>query len=48
MTALAESVAGAGGVAPDTPARPGRRGGGAGRFAVLGQMGLFFVVPVAA
>ena len=48
MTALAESVAGAGGVAPETPVRPGRGGGGAWRFAVLGLLGLYFLVPIAA
>ena len=48
MTALAETVAGAGGVAPGTPVRPGRRGGGAWRFAVLGVLGLYFLVPIAA
>jgi putative spermidine/putrescine transport system permease protein len=48
MTALAEGVAGAGGVAPETPVRPGRRGAGAWRFAVLGVLGLYFLVPIAA
>ncbi len=48
MTALAESVAGAGGVAPETPVRPDRRGGGSWRFAVLGVLGLYFLVPIAA
>ncbi|MBN1093631.1 ABC transporter permease subunit [Blastococcus sp. TML/M2B] len=48
MTALAEGVAGAGGVAPDTPVRSGRRGGGAWRFAVLGLLGLYFLIPIAA
>jgi putative spermidine/putrescine transport system permease protein len=48
MTALAEGVAGAGGVAPDVPVRPARRGGGAWRFAVLGVLGLYFLVPIAA
>jgi ABC-type spermidine/putrescine transport system permease subunit II len=48
MTALAESVAGAGSVAPETPVRPGRRGGGAWRFAVLGVLGLYFLIPIGA
>ncbi|HEY0126758.1 MAG TPA: ABC transporter permease [Blastococcus sp.] len=48
MTALAEGVAGAGGVAPETPVRPGRRGSGAWRYAVLAVLGLYFVVPIAA
>lgn len=53
MTTLAESVAGAGGVAPDTPVRPGRRGAGAfrsvvWRFVVLGVLGLYFLLPMAA
>jgi ABC-type spermidine/putrescine transport system permease subunit II len=48
MTALAEGIAGAGGVAPDVPVRPGRRRAGAWRFGVLTVMGLYFLVPVAA
>ena len=48
MTALAESVAGAGGVAPETPVRPGRRGAGAWRYAVLAVLGVYFLVPIAA
>jgi ABC-type spermidine/putrescine transport system permease subunit II len=48
VTALAEAVAGAGGVAPETPVRPGRRGGGRWRFVVLAVLGLYFVVPIAA
>ncbi len=48
MTTLAESVAGAGGVAPETPRRPVRRGSGAWRIAVLALLGLYFLVPVAA
>jgi ABC-type spermidine/putrescine transport system permease subunit II len=48
MTALAEGVAGAGSVAPETPVRRGRRGSGAWRYAVLGVLGLYFVVPIAA
>lgn len=48
MTALAESVAGAGGVAPGTPVRPGRRGAGAWRYVVLAVLGLYFLVPIAA
>ena len=47
MTALAEGVAGAGGVAPGTPVRPGRRGAGAWRYAVLALLGLYFLVPIA-
>ena len=48
MTALAEGVAGAGSVAPETPVRRGRRGSGAWRYAVLVVLGLYFVVPIAA
>jgi ABC-type spermidine/putrescine transport system permease subunit II len=48
MTALTAGVAGAGGVAPETPVRPGRRGAGAWRYAVLAVMGLYFLVPIAA
>lgn len=48
MTALVEGVAGAGGVTPETPVRPGGRGSGAWRYAVLAVMGLYFVVPIAA
>jgi ABC-type spermidine/putrescine transport system permease subunit II len=48
MTALTAGVAGAGGVAPETPVREGRRGAGAWRYAVLAAMGLYFVVPIAA
>ncbi|SFE70595.1 ABC transporter permease [Blastococcus tunisiensis] len=48
MTALAEAVAGAGGVAPGTPARRGRRGAGAWRYAVLIVLGVYFLVPIAA
>jgi ABC-type spermidine/putrescine transport system permease subunit II len=48
MTTLTAGVAGAGGLAPETPVRPGRRGTGAWRFAVLAVMGLYFLVPVAA
>jgi len=48
VTALVEGVAGAGGVAPETPVRPGGRGSGAWRYAVLAVMGLYFVVPIAA
>ena len=48
MTALAEGVAGAGSVAPEAPVRPGRRGGGAWRIAVLTVLGLYFLVPIAA
>jgi ABC-type spermidine/putrescine transport system permease subunit II len=48
MTALAEGVAGAGRVAPATPARPGRRGAGAWRFVVLAVLGVYFLVPIGA
>jgi putative spermidine/putrescine transport system permease protein len=48
MTALAEAVAGAGGIAPETPVRPGRRGGGGWRYLVLAVLGLYFLVPIAA
>jgi putative spermidine/putrescine transport system permease protein len=48
MTALVEGVAGAGGVAPDTPVRRGRRGSGAWRYAVLAVLGVYFLVPIAA
>ncbi|MGY1754265.1 ABC transporter permease [Blastococcus sp. SYSU D01042] len=48
MTALAEGVAGAGGVAPDTPRRPGRRGSGAWRWIVFLALGAYFVVPIGA
>ena len=48
MTVLAEGVAGAGSVAPETPVRPGRRRAGAWRFAVLAVLGLYFLVPIAA
>jgi putative spermidine/putrescine transport system permease protein len=42
-------VAGAGSVAPQTPVRPARpRGSGAWRLAVLGVLGLYFLVPIAA
>ena len=48
--AAPESVAGAGSVAPETPVRPG--GAAAARrrwrFAVLGPLGVYFVVPIAA
>jgi ABC-type spermidine/putrescine transport system permease subunit II len=41
-------VAGAGGVAPETPVRPGRRGAGAWRFAVLAVLGLYYAgIPAA-
>jgi ABC-type spermidine/putrescine transport system permease subunit II len=48
VTALAEGIAGAGGVAPDRPVRPGRRGAGAWRYVVLAVMGLYFLLPIAA
>jgi ABC-type spermidine/putrescine transport system permease subunit II len=47
-TLLPAEVAGAGGVAPPTPVRPGRRGAGAWRFAVLGLLGSYFLVPIGA
>ena len=47
MTTLT-GVAGAGSVAPETPVRPGRRGAGAWRFAVLAVLGLYFLVPIGA
>ena len=49
MTALAAGVAGAGGVAAETPVRDGRgRRAGAWRFVVLALLGLYFLVPIAA
>ncbi|MGY2084672.1 ABC transporter permease [Blastococcus sp. SYSU DS0539] len=48
MTVLAENVAGAGGVEPPQRRRPGRRGAGAWRIAVLAVLGLYFLVPVTA
>jgi len=48
VTALAEGLAGAGSVAPETPVRPGRRGSGAWRTVVLVVLGLYFVVPIVA
>lgn len=48
MTALAEGVAGAGGVAPGTPQRPGRRGSGAWRWIVFLALGAYFLVPIGA
>jgi ABC-type spermidine/putrescine transport system permease subunit II len=48
MTALAEGITGAGGVAPEIPVRPGRRRAGSWRFVVLGVLGLYFLVPIAA
>lgn len=49
MTALAEGIAGAGTLAPETPVRRGRRrGAGAWRFVVLGVLGLYFLLPIAA
>jgi ABC-type spermidine/putrescine transport system permease subunit II len=47
MTTLT-GVAGAGGVAPETPVRAGRRGTGAWRFAVLAVLGVYFLVPICA
>jgi putative spermidine/putrescine transport system permease protein len=48
VTALAEGIAGTGGVAPPTPVRPGRRRGGAWRTTVLVVVGLYFLIPLAA
>ena len=48
MTALTAGVAGAGGVAPEMPVRPRRRGAGAWRFVVLAVLGLYFLIPIAA
>jgi putative spermidine/putrescine transport system permease protein len=49
MTALlGAEAAGAVSPAPDLPVRPGRRGAGAWRFVVLGVLGLYFLVPIAA
>mgnify|MGYP000563052715 CR=1 FL=1 len=48
VTALAEGVAGAGGVAPDAPVRPGRRGAGSWRYVVLVVVGLYFLIPIVA
>jgi ABC-type spermidine/putrescine transport system permease subunit II len=48
MTTLTAGVAGAGGVAPETPVRTSGRGAGAWRFAVLGVLGLYFLVPIGA
>jgi ABC-type spermidine/putrescine transport system permease subunit II len=48
VTALTSGVAGAGSVAPETPVRPGRRGAGVWRFAVLLVLGLYFVIPIGA
>jgi ABC-type spermidine/putrescine transport system permease subunit II len=48
VTALAEGVAGAGSVAPETPVRAARRGTGAWRFVVLVVLGLYFLIPIAA
>jgi putative spermidine/putrescine transport system permease protein len=44
----AGGVTGAGGVAPPSQGRPGRRRAGAWRIAVLLVLGLYFVVPIAA
>jgi ABC-type spermidine/putrescine transport system permease subunit II len=48
MTTLLPAEAGAGAVAPPAPVRPQRRRGGAWRFAVLGVLGLYFLVPIGA
>ena len=48
MTIMAEGVAGGGAVAPPAPARPGKRGAGAWRLAVLALLGLYFLIPIAA
>lgn len=42
------TVAGAGGVEPETPARPARRGRGWWRWAVAAVLGLYFLVPLGA
>jgi putative spermidine/putrescine transport system permease protein len=42
------TVAGAGSVDPPRPVRRGRRGGAGWRWLVLGVLGLYFVVPIAA
>ena len=42
------AVAGAGGVEPETPARPARRGRGWWRWAVAAVLGLYFLVPLGA
>ncbi|WP_336032075.1 ABC transporter permease [Geodermatophilus sp. FMUSA9-8] len=42
------AVAGAGGVEPETPVRPARRGRGWWRWAVFAVLGLYFLVPLAA
>jgi ABC-type spermidine/putrescine transport system permease subunit II len=47
MTTLT-GVTGAGGVAPETPVRTGRRGTGAWRFVVLAVLGLYFLLPIGA
>jgi ABC-type spermidine/putrescine transport system permease subunit II len=48
MTTLLPAEAGAGAVAPPAPVRPQRRRAGAWRFAVLGVLGLYFLVPIGA
>ena len=48
MTVLTTGVTGAGSVEPETPVRQGRRRAGAWRFAVLGVLGLYFLIPIAA
>ena len=48
-TLLPAELAGAGAVAPPPPVRAGgRRRAGAGRFVVLGVLGLYFLVPIGA
>jgi putative spermidine/putrescine transport system permease protein len=48
VTALTSGVSGAGSVAPETPIRPGRRGGGAWRWVVFAVLGVYFLVPLGA
>ena len=49
MTVLTTGLTGAGGVAPETPVRPGRRRGrGWWRWAVFAVLGVYFLVPLGA
>jgi putative spermidine/putrescine transport system permease protein len=45
---MTTGVTGAGGVAPETPARPGRRGTGWWRRLVLAVLGAYFLIPLGA